>query len=365
MSARIVVAGGGTAGHIEPALAFADAVRRLDPDVDVTALGTTKGLDTVVIPARGYRLELIPSAPWPRSLNRDLLRTPGRLAGAVAAAGAVLDRVGADVVVGFGGYVALPAYLAARRRRIPLVVHEANAKPGLANRVAARLTRHVYTASPAVALPHAQPIGIPMRRAITGLDRHAKRPAARADFGLLADAPTLLVTGGSQGARRLNQAALGAAAGLRRDGIQVLHIAGGKNDLSAPEAERAGDPPYVVCSYVERMERAYAAADVVLCRCGAMTCAEVTAVGLAAAYVPYPHGNGEQRLNAEPIVAAGGGLLVDDADCTADWVLDHLRPLLGDPARLGAMSTAASATGNRDADEVLARAVLALVASEM
>ena len=329
---RVVVAGGGTAGHIEPAMNLADAVRRLAPDAQITALGTTKGLDTTLIPARGYPLELIPPVPLPRRMGRDLLATPARVRDAVAAAGAVLDRLRADVVVGFGGYVAVPAYLAAKRRGIPIVVHEANAKPGLANRGAARLTTHVFTGSGQGRLPHATVIGIPLRPEISQLDRAALRAQARDQFGLDPDRPTLLVTGGSQGARTINWAASQAADGLRAAGVQVLHVIGPKNVLDVPAVE--GAPPYVVVPYVEHMQYAYAAADFVLCRCGAMTCAELAAVGLPAAYVPYPVGNGEQRFNAEPIVAAGGGLLVDDADLTADWILAEVVPRLTDPEAL-------------------------------
>jgi UDP-N-acetylglucosamine--N-acetylmuramyl-(pentapeptide) pyrophosphoryl-undecaprenol N-acetylglucosamine transferase len=357
---RVVVAGGGTAGHIEPAMNLADAVRRLVPDAQITALGTTKGLDTTLIPARGYPLELIPPVPLPRRMGRDLLATPGRVRDAVAAAGAVLDRLRADVVVGFGGYVAVPAYLAAKRRGIPIVVHEANAKPGLANRGAARMTAHVFTGSAHGHLAHATVIGIPLRPEISQLDRMALRAQARARFGLDEDRPTLLVTGGSQGARTINWAASQAAADLRAAGVQVLHVIGPKNLLDVPAV--AGAPPYVVVPYVEHMEYAYAAADFVLCRCGAMTCAELTAVGLPAAYVPYPVGNGEQRFNAEPIVAAGGGLLVDDADLTPEWIRAEVIPRLVDPAVLSEMSRAAAHAGSRDADVVLAKHVLNVVA---
>lgn len=335
----------------------ADAIRKLEPDALITALGTVRGLDTTLIPARGYPLELIPPVPLPRRLNLALLRTPGRVAAAVKAAGEVLDRVQADVVVGFGGYVAVPAYLAACRRRIPIVVHEANARPGVANRLAARLTKHVYTAQASAGLAHGRPIGIPLRPAILGLDRERDRPTARARLGLAADRPTLLVTGGSQGAQRLNQAALGAQRALAAAGIQVLHIAGAKNPLAAPA--RAGDePPYVVLPYLETMADGYAAADFVLCRSGAMTCAELTAVGLPAGYVPLPLRGGEQRLNAEPIVAAGGGLMVADAECDAAWVADNVIGVLSDPDRLAAMSAAARRAGARDAGAVLARRVL-------
>jgi UDP-N-acetylglucosamine--N-acetylmuramyl-(pentapeptide) pyrophosphoryl-undecaprenol N-acetylglucosamine transferase len=357
---HIVVAGGGTAGHIEPAMNLADAVVRLDPSAEVTALGSTKGLDSTLIPARGYPLELVPPVPMPRRLGRDLFGTPAKVSAAVAVAGEILDRVRADVVVGFGGYVAVPAYLAAKRRGIPIVVHEANAKPGLANRAAARMTTHVFTATARARLPHATVIGIPLRPAISQLDRAALRDQSRTRFGLDPDRPTLLVTGGSQGARTINWAASGAADGLRTAGVQVLHVIGPKNVLEV--AQVAGAAPYLVVPYVDQMQYAYAAADFAMCRCGAMTCAELAAVGLPAAYVPYPVGNGEQRFNAEPIVQAGGGILVDDADLTPDWVLAEVVPRVTDPEVVETMSRAAAHAGSRDADVVLARHVLNVVA---
>jgi UDP-N-acetylglucosamine--N-acetylmuramyl-(pentapeptide) pyrophosphoryl-undecaprenol N-acetylglucosamine transferase len=376
LTVRVLVAGGGTGGHVEPALALADAIRRAMPEAQITALGTSKGLETRLVPARGYPLELIPPVPLPRRPSIDLLRLPARIRKAVRAAGEVIDRTGAQVVVGFGGYVALPAYLAARRRHLPIVVHEANAKPGLANRIAARFTPHVFTASAAVRLPHAQAIGIPLRQAVSGLDRAALRTVARAEFGLDADRPTLLVTGGSQGARTLNNAAIAAAARLAAAGVQVLHLAGPANvdalrdDLAvACDKPGVGDVrvpyvrvPYVVLGHVQQMHLAYAAADFVLARCGAMTVAELAAVGLPAAYVPYPHGNGEQRFNAMPVVDAGGAILVDDAQCTADWLIQTVLPIMTDPVGLAAMSAAASRSGSREADEVLAAIVLELAA---
>jgi UDP-N-acetylglucosamine--N-acetylmuramyl-(pentapeptide) pyrophosphoryl-undecaprenol N-acetylglucosamine transferase len=276
----------------------------------------------------------------------------------VRAAGDVIDRHRVEVVVGFGGYVALPAYLAARRRDVPIVLHEANARPGIANRLGARLTRHVFTASAAVRLPHAAPIGIPVRPVIAALDRAAARTDARLDFGLLPDAPTLLVTGGSQGARTINAAVSAAADGLREAGVQVLHVVGPKNTVDVSE----GKPPYVVVPYVEQMHRAYAAADFALCRAGAMTCAELTAVGLPAAYVPLPLRGGEQRNNAEPIVAAGGGLLVDNADLSPQWIMREVVPRITDPPSLRVMSRAAGHAGARDAATVLARHILTVAA---
>ncbi|WP_129667755.1 UDP-N-acetylglucosamine--N-acetylmuramyl-(pentapeptide) pyrophosphoryl-undecaprenol N-acetylglucosamine transferase [Phytoactinopolyspora endophytica] len=357
---RVVVAGGHSAGHIEPAMNFADALRRLEPTAEITALGTVRGLDTTLIPARGYPLELIPPVPLPRKLNRDLLQTPGRLRDSVRAAGAVLDRMRAEIVVGFGGYVAGPAYIAARRRGLPIVVHEANARPGVTNRLAARMTTHVFTAAPTVRLAHATAIGIPLRPAITTLDRPALRDTARQRFGLRPDGPVLMVTGGSQGARAINAAVSGAAAALRATGVQVLHITGPQHVIEMPDGD-LGDPPYVAIPYVDEMQYAYAAADFVICRSGAMTCAELAAVGLPAAYVPLPLRGGEQRLNAEPVVAAGGALLVDNADLDPAWIETTLIPLLTDPERIAATSAHASAAGAPDAGVVLARHVLTTV----
>lgn len=351
----VVVAGGGSAGHVEPALATADAVRRLRPDAHVTALGTERGLDTRLIPARGYPLELVPPVPLPRKPNVDLAKLPLRVVRSVRRTRAVLRAVHADVVVGFGGYVALPAYLAAASLRIPIVVHEANARAGIANKVGARFARVVAAAVPGSGLD-AEVIGIPLRQAITTLDRPGLRAEARAHFGLDPDAPTLLVFGGSQGARSLNEAVSAAVPALDAAGIAVLHAHGEKNTATVSA------PRYVPVPYLERMDLAYAAADVALCRAGAMTVAEVSAVGLPAIYVPLPHGNGEQELNARPVVDAGGGLLVRDADLTGDAVVELVTGLVDDPDRLAAAAVAARGSGHAGADETLARMVLETVA---
>jgi UDP-N-acetylglucosamine--N-acetylmuramyl-(pentapeptide) pyrophosphoryl-undecaprenol N-acetylglucosamine transferase len=362
---RVLLAGGGSAGHIEPALALADALRRIDPGTEVTCLGTERGLETRLIPLRGYPLELIPAVPMPRSVTPRLLAVPGRLAGAVNAAAEVLDRVRAEVLVGFGGYVATPAYLAARRRDVPIVVHEANPRPGLANRIGARFTTHVFTGHPDTQIRNGTYLGIPIRREIADLDRLAIGDKARAHFGLRADLPVLLVTGGSQGARSLNTAVFGAAEWLKEASVQVLHIIGPRNGAEAPVTEKgaaeAGQVPYVATPYIDRMDLAYAAADFALCRAGAMTCAELTAVGLPAAYVPLPIGNGEQRLNALPIVQRGGGMLVSDADLTSEWIRDTLLPVLVNIDQVAGMSDAAASLGRGDADRWLAEAVIEVV----
>ncbi|MGI5129364.1 UDP-N-acetylglucosamine--N-acetylmuramyl-(pentapeptide) pyrophosphoryl-undecaprenol N-acetylglucosamine transferase [Pseudonocardia sp. CA-107938] len=352
MSVSVVVAGGGSAGHIEPTLAVADAVRRLAPDARVTALGTEKGgLDTTLIPARGYPLELIPPVPLPRKPTADLLRLPGKVRAAVRRVREVLREVDADVVVGFGGFVALPAYLGARGR-VPIVVHEANARAGLANKVGARFAARVAAATPDTGLPGAELVGIPLRASITGLDRAGLRAKARAEFGLPAEGPVLLAFGGSLGARTINNAVAEALPGLVDAGIAVLHSYG-KAGTPGPDL-----PGYVARPYLDDMPLAYAAADAVLGRAGAMTVAEVSAVGLPAMYVPLPIGNGEQALNAAPVVAKGGGLLVVDAECDGPRVLAELVPILTDPERLATMGAAARASGHAHAADRMAEIVL-------
>src|SRR3954452_783404 len=239
---RVLLAGGGTAGHTSPLLATADALRRLEPAVEVTALGTPRGLETRVVPEAGYPLELIPPVPLPRRPNADLARLPFRLRSSVKAALEVLDRLRPAVVVGFGGYVCVPAYLAARRRRLPLVIHEGNALPGIANKLGARFTTHVATSFPGTPLRHGAYLGLPIRRMISTLDRPALRTQARAELGLDADRPTVLVFGGSQGARRLNESFAAASDALTDAGVQVLHVAGPKNELSMRRG--AGAAPY-------------------------------------------------------------------------------------------------------------------------
>lgn len=351
----VVVAGGGTAGHIEPALSVADAVLRRRPDARVVALGTRRGLEGTLVPDRGYPLELIPPVPLPRKPSADLLRLPLRMRGAVRDTREVLNRVGADVVVGFGGYVALPAYLAARGR-LPVIVHDSNVRPGLANKIGARFASRVAVATEGTGLGGAEVVGIPLRRTITTLDRAALRSRAREHFGLDPDAPTLLVFGGSQGARTVNSAVSAAAGRLAEAGVGVLHAHGPKNTIEV--ARVPGAPAYVPVPYLRRMDLAYAAADMVLCRSGAMTVAEVSVLGLPAVFVPLPHGNGEQELNARPVVEAGGAVLVPDAELTAEKIATEVIPLLTDPGRVAAMSDNAVRGARPDADEALAAMAL-------
>ena len=348
---HVVLAAGGTVGHIEPALSTAEALLRIDPETAITFVGSDRGLESTMVPARGFELVMVPAVPMPRRPGPDLVRLGPRLRSAVRQATDVLRTRSTDVVVGFGGYAAVPAYLAARRTRTPLVVHEANARPGIANRLAARFTPHLYASYPA-AFRGARMLAPPLRHSIASLDRRAHRAEGRDHFGLDPNLPVLLVFGGSQGALRLNSVLAGSLDALHAAGVQVLHSYGSRNDALAA---RAG---YVALPFIDSMDLAYAAADLAVTRAGAMTCAELSAVGLPAIYVPLPIGNGEQRMNAQPVVSAGGGVLVDDGLISSEWLTETVIEVLHDDERLRQMSAAAAAHGVRDADEQLARIVL-------
>ena len=287
-----------------------------------------------------------------------MARLPAALRHANAVASGILDEVDADVVVGFGGYVSTPAYFAARRRRTPIVIHEQNTRPGLANRLGARMTPYVATTFASTPLPHRIHTGMPLRREIATLDREAWRARALEQFGLADHHPTLLVTGGSLGAQRLNTAFAERVESLGRAGVQVLHLCGIGKEFTVQATDSASMPRYVVQEYAHRMDLAYAVADLVVARSGANTVCELSAVGLPAVYVPLPVGNGEQRLNAAEVVAAGGGLVVDDAALTPQWIDGVLVPLLQNAPRLQSMAAAARAVGQRDGDEQLADLVV-------
>ena len=345
--ASIVLVGGGTAGHTSPMIATAEAIRRREPSAELLCVGTPKGLESDVVPAAGLPLRLIPPVPFPRRLNLDLVRLPWRLRQATREASAILREVRAGAVIGFGGYVSLPVYLAARPLHIPVVVQEQNVLPGLANKVAARFAAAVLTSFPDTPLRGAEFVGMPVRRAITELAQRGRagdQAGARAEFGLPAAGPVLLVSGGSQGAATLNDATLGARDKLLGAGVSILHVWGPRNfPDGAAVVEAPGGARYVPVSFVEEMGRAYSAADMMLARSGASTVTETGSVGLPCVFVPFPHGNGEQYRNSAALVAAGAGLLVADADMTADKLVDLVLPVITDPAKLAAMGDAAKA----------------------
>lgn len=346
-------AGGGTAGHVNPLLATADRLRARQPDAEVVVLGTREGLERELVPARGYELVTIPKLPFPRRPDAAALRFLRGWAPAVRSVRSLIRERHVEAVVGFGGYAAAPAYRAAHLERIPLVLHEANARPGLANRLGARWAAETGLTYEPTTLPGTV-VGMPLREAITSLDRTATRAAARARLGLDADRPTLLVTGGSQGARAINRAIVASAAVIVDAGWQILHLSGGRQTDFTP----ATVTHYIALEYLESMHDAYAAADLVVARAGSLTVSELMAVGLPAVYVPLPYGNGEQGLNAADQVAAGGALLVDDAAFTPEWIRSTLVPLLTDRDEVAAMTAATAGSNHADAADRMVDLVL-------
>ncbi len=368
----VVVAGGGTAGHIEPALAVADAVRALVPDARITALGTERGLETTLVPRRGYPLELIPPVPLPRKPTMDLLKLPAGSSRRCAAPGRSSTRS-----------TPTSSSVSAGTWRCP-----PTSRPGPVRCVDAGVSRSSSTrpmparASPIASVPCGPSVCSPPSRAreSSGVatrrswgSRSARRSpvstapgCARRHDGtsVCPTTPVLLVFGGSQGARSLNEAVSGASSALAEAGIAVLHAHGPKNTVDIPAHPGHARAPYVAVPYLERMDLAYSAADAVVCRSGAMTVAEVSAVGLPAVYVPLPHGNGEQELNARPVVEAGGGRIVADGDLSSDYVATEVVSLLGDERRLVEMGRSAAAAGHRSAADEMARIVLEVAGVE-
>lgn len=345
---RYLLAGGGTAGHVNPLLALADYIVAQEPDAQILVLGTKEGLESRLVPERGYQLETIERLPFPRKPNLYALGFPARYQRAIRRVRSLIRHRNIDVVVGFGGYASAPAYRAAYRERVPFVIHEANAKPGLANRLGARDTRYVGVAFSGTPLAGARVTGMPLRPEIATLDRLAERAGARRHFGLDASKPTLLVTGGSLGARALNRAISECARDLSNAGAQVLHVWGGLTELEDPGVES-----YRVLPYCDRMDLAFAACDLAVSRAGSTTVSELAGLGVPAVLVPYGHGNGEQRLNAQELVSSGGAILREDHELTRAWVTETLIPLLFDGQRLDEMARAARSVGHLDGTERL------------
>ena len=339
-----LLAGGGTAGHVNPLLAVADRLRERHPDATVLVLGTKEGLEARLVPERGYELVTIDRVPAPRRPNRAALQFPSRLRATVDAVRAILRERHVDVVVGFGGYVSAPAYLAARAENVPYAIHEANARPGIANRLGARFTNFVGTAFPGTSIRGGTVVGMPLRREIEQLDRFEGRREGIRYFGLDATKPTLLVTGGSSGAQRINDTISQAITLILGAGWQVIHVTGEYRDA----VEDPQLPGYLVLRYADRMDLALAVADLSLSRAGTATVAELSALGIPAVFVPYAVGNGEQRFNARGAVEAGGAIIVDDASFTPEWVASDLVPLLQNRALIADMAARILSVGTLD-----------------
>jgi UDP-N-acetylglucosamine--N-acetylmuramyl-(pentapeptide) pyrophosphoryl-undecaprenol N-acetylglucosamine transferase len=347
-----LLAGGGTAGHVNPLLALADRIKLHEPDAVIIALGTEEGLESRLVPLRGYELATVERLPFPRKLNRYALGFPARYSRAVKSVRELIRTRKVDVVVGFGGYASAPAYDAAKAENVPIVIHEANALPGMANRRGSKFAAAVGVAFEQTPVKNSVHVGMPLRAEIEALLTGADKSAARSHFGLDANTVTLLVTGGSLGAKRINETIEASRHILAAAGIQVLHIMGNRSEL--PEVH---ETHYVRIAYCDNMELAIASADVAIARAGAATVSEFSAIGLPAIYVPYPVGNGEQALNAKSSAAAEASIVVKDADFTPEFIANTVVPLISDSKRIATMSAATALIGITDGAERLYRLV--------
>jgi UDP-N-acetylglucosamine--N-acetylmuramyl-(pentapeptide) pyrophosphoryl-undecaprenol N-acetylglucosamine transferase len=372
MSRVVLFAGGGTAGHVFPAVATARALRDIDPELEPVFVGVEDRLEAQLVPAAGFRLHTIATPSIPRRLSPRLLTVPSNLRRSVARTVEIAREEEAVAAVTFGGYVSFPVARAAWKLQLPLVLHEQNAVPGLANRIAARWADRIAVSVPGSALRFRRPercavTGNPVRDEIAGLDRMALRPAARERFDLRPDRPTLLVFGGSQGARSINRAIIEAYHLWGDLDLQILHATGRATHEATATAwarvREAGRGPRVrVLDFIESMADAYAAADLVVCRAGATSIAELTALGIPSVLVPYPHATADhQTENARALARAGGAIVIEDGALDGRSLVDVCRPLLSDHDRLEELADASLAFGRPDAAANVARLVPSLL----
>lgn len=320
---RVILAGGGTAGHIEPALAVADALLKLDSEIHCEFVGTESGLEKDLIPARGYRLHFIPKVTLPRHLTLRALLFPFQLVRTQRAAMKIVR--GSDLVIGFGGYVSAPVYLAAKRLKVPIVIHEANARPGFANRLGRTFAKVIAVNFESVRSqwPSSILTGMPIRESISNLalmspsEREKFRKVSASKYGFDPDRPIVAVFGGSQGSQKINSVIEIALKELP-ESIQVIHAAGRNNPLPLKTKN------YLPLPYFDDMASIYGAADLLVTRSGAVTCSELMALSKFAILVPLPHGNGEQNENAADLVKAGLGISVPDSQFNTNWFVEQL-----------------------------------------
>lgn len=355
---NFLLTGGGTAGHVNPLITIATALVSKDSTNRVFVLGTSSGIESRLVPVAGFPLLLIDKLPFPRKIGLAAFTFPFRFLRLVGQVKKYLKMHRIDAVVGFGGYVSAPAYLAAKQLKIPLIIHEGNALPGIANRFGNRFATAAGKAFRSARLSHTEFVGMPIRTAITMLATKKDVASARKFFGLNPETTTLLVTGGSLGAKSINETIEKSRALLAAAGIQVLHIIGGSSDLA-----EVSETEYRRVRYVDQMELAIAASDFAVSRAGASTVSEFCAVGLPALYIPYAVGNGEQKFNLQDVLAAGGALTATDREFDEEYVRSSLIPVISDSKRLAQMSEAAKQAGVLDGTERFIALIEAVVSS--
>jgi UDP-N-acetylglucosamine--N-acetylmuramyl-(pentapeptide) pyrophosphoryl-undecaprenol N-acetylglucosamine transferase len=351
-SLRWVVAGGGTGGHVTPALALAERITGLGDAV--LLMGSEHGLETRLVPEAGFELAALPAQ---QVMGRSLV---GRAAAAVAmlrAVGAAWRRLGrfrADLVISVGGYASVPAVIAGWLRRIPVALIEPNAVPGRANRLAARLASRIFVHFDEAAgvFAHAQQrgdvrcLGIPLRAAlIQAFGTRAPRRTPARPF-------RLLVFGGSQGARQINEAMIEAVATLDAASLEIFHQSGAADRERVADAYAKAGVTADVVAFTGDMPDRYAWADLAVCRSGALTVAELTMAALPALFVPYPYAaDDHQTANARALAEVGAARVLDSRSLTGTGLAGEIRSLFAEPAQLASMSTAAAKLARPDAAE--------------
>lgn len=356
----VLIAGGGTAGHLLPGLAIAKALvaggRRVD---EIHFVGSARGLDTTLVPEAGFGLTALPGRGIQRSLSLQNVASAWGLARAFARALGLVRRRRPEVVVSLGGYAALPAALAAVVWRRPLVVAEQNAVPSATNRIVGRFARACAVPFEGTQLPRAVVTGNPVRDEVVAVDREHDRDAARRRHRV-GDDRLVLAFGGSLGARRINHAVQALVASWGGSRLVVHHVIGDRDwpELGARVTDPSPQVDYRPVRYEQDIPGLMAAADVVVCRAGASTVSELAAIGVPAVLVPLPGAPGDhQTANARALVDADAAVLVPDGELDADRLAAELAALLDDPDRLASMADAARSVGRPDAAEAVARLV--------
>lgn len=358
---RVLIAGGGTGGHIYPGIAVAEELKRISPDTQILFVGGDRGLEGRVVPEAGFELSTIAARGLPR---RAWWRVPGALlanTGAFFRAMGIVRTYKPDVVLGTGGYVSAPVVVAAWLAKVPVLLQEQNAVPGLTNRLLARIADEVHVAftesrSWFARKDRLKLSGNPVRRMILSGDRRQ----ALARFGLSEQVATVFVFGGSRGARRINEAALDAMARLKAGLEAQFILQTGKEDFAwAKERAEKQQLPVTVVPYLTHIHEAYAAADLVVCRAGAMTLAEIAACGVPAILVPYPFAAyNHQVTNAQNLSERGGAVLILDSELTGERLGTEIQRLVKDRPTLIKMSSNARRFARPDAAERIARSLL-------
>jgi UDP-N-acetylglucosamine--N-acetylmuramyl-(pentapeptide) pyrophosphoryl-undecaprenol N-acetylglucosamine transferase len=359
---RTVIAGGGTAGHVYPGLALAEVLRARGHEV--AFLGTQRGLEATLVPASGFEFHAVEAAPFVRRASLAALRAPVVALRAVGRCRTLLH--GADVVVGMGGYVSVPAVLAATRTHIPVVLHEQNAVPGLANRVLSHMAQAVAVSFQDAAARFPRRVrartsltGNPVRPEILRVpeERESLAKESRSELDLKDDRRTVVIFGGSQGAVRIDQAAAGACRLMaHRSDLQIVLITGPAHlEVTRRGLSNGGDLVVRAVGYLERMDLAYACAELVVSRAGATTIAEIAACELPALLIPYPHATGRhQEANARALQRAGGASILLDEQVSAETLAARIESLVDHQERLVSMAERSAAFGRPDAADRLA-----------